>query len=229
MAANEKQQWIGEGCGENVKPGEFSYLSDGKEGIICRDCVAALRCKYPVSVERNPKYKLSINPFDDDGSLPYIRVCPIQNLTAKQVKLELATVDAYREKLRNSFGGAENVFEVRLVHPLPKLNPYHVNFPNAMRYKNSVAVYGNVRLGIFHKGDIVELCHGNATHDTTVLLIQDGNVFPEENDPLFKFRSPDSDKCFHFEKDGVSEGFSAIMLLPPDAVGIEPGDLIIAD
>lgn len=226
MAANEKQQRICAGCDANVRPGGFFLLCDGKEGLICKDCFNALQFKYPMRTEPNPKYQFSLSPSEDDGDFPYVDVYPVQKLTAEQVKLELATIDVYREGLRDSFGGSENVFEVRLVHPLPKLNPFRVNFFNAMRYKNSVAVYGDVRLGIFHKGDIVEICHGNTTHDTTILLIQNGKGM---NDPLFLFQNPESDKCFHFVKEGISEGFPAIMVLPSDAVGIEPGDLIIAD
>lgn len=228
MAAKGKKQWICAGCGANVKSGEFFFLCDRKEELICRDCFAALQIKYPMYAERNPEYCPSLRLNGSGIDLPYIDVYSVQKLTANQVKQELATIDAYREQLRDSFGGAENVFEIRLVHALPGFNPFRVNFPNAMRYKNSIAVYGYVRLGTFHKGDIVEICHGDITHDTTVLLIR-GSRTSERQDPLFEFRNPDSDNCFRFEKEGISEGFPAIMLLPQDAVGIEPGDRIIAD
>ena len=219
MAA--KEQWICAGCGANVRSGNFFFLK-GRKGIICKDCAAALQCKYPMRVERNPEYN------DYNHCSPYTNVYPVQELTAEQVKQELATIDAYREQLRASFGGAENVFEVRLVHPLPKLNPFRVNIPNAIRYKNAIAVYGYVRLGIFHKGDLAGLRHGDTVRDITVLLIRE-SAFPEEKDPLFLLRNPDSDSCFHNVRKGISEGFPAVMIISPDAAGIAPGDLIIAD
>ncbi len=221
MAAKEKKQWICDGCGANVKSGNFFFLK-GRKGIICRGCAAALQCKYPVRIECNPEYN-DYNHFS-----PYTEVYPVQELTAEQVKQELATIDVYREQLRASFGGTENVFEVRLVHPLPRLNPFRVNIPNAIRYKNAIAVYGYVRLGIFHKGDLAVFRHGDTTRDITVLLIREGAV-PEERDPLFLLRSPDSDFCFHFARKGVSEGFPAVMVLSPDAAGVQPGDLIVID
>ncbi len=222
----EKKQWICAGCGARVKDsnfdlGRFLFLKGRKE-IICRDCAATLQCKYPVRRERNPEYN------DYNHSSPYIDVYPVRELTAGQVKQELATIDAYREELRASFGGAENVFEVRLVHPLPKLNPFRVNIPNAKRYKNAIAVYGYVRLGIFHKGDLAVLRHGTTMQDITVLLIRDGAI-PEERDPLFCLRNPDSDSCFYFVREGISEGFPAVMVLSPDAADVQPGDLILVD
>ena len=219
MAA--KEQWICAGCGANVKSGNFFFLK-GRKGIICKDCAAALQCKYPMRVERNPEYN------DYNHCSPCTNVYPVQELTAEQVKQELATIDVYREQLRASFGGAENVFEVRLVHPLPKLNPFRVNIPNVIRYKNAIAVYGYVRLGTFHKGDLAGLRHGDTTRDITVLLIQEG-AFPEERDPLFLLRNPDRDFCFHNVRNGISEGFPAVMVLSPDAAGVQPGDLIVVD
>ena len=226
----KKEQWICAGCGANVKPGKFLFLKGRKE-IICKDCAAALQCKYPVRSEGNPDYNSALHGFlesDDNHCAPYINVYPVQELTAEQVKQELAAIDAYREQLRASFGGAENVFEVRLVHPLPKLNPFRVNIPNAIRYKNAIAVYGYVRLGIFHKGDLAGLRHGDTTRDITVLLIQEGAI-PEESDPLFLLRNPDRDFCFHNVRNGISEGFPAVMVLSPDAAGVQPGDLIVVD
>ena len=219
MAA--KEQWICAGCGANVKSGNFFFLK-GRKGIICKNCAAALQCKYPMRVERNPEYN------DYNHCSPCTNVYPVQELTAEQVKQELATIDVYREQLRASFGGAENVFEVRLVHPLPKLNPFRVNIPNVIRYKNAIAVYGYVRLGTFHKGDLAGLRHGDTTRDITVLLIQEG-AFPEERDPLFLLRNPDRDFCFHNVRNGISEGFPAVMVLSPDAAGVQPGDLIVVD
>ena len=219
MAA--KEQWICAGCGANVKSGNFFFLK-GRKGIICKDCAAALQCKYPMRVERNPEYN------DYNHCSPCTNVYPVQELTAEQVKQELATIDVYREQLRASFGGAENVFEVRLVHPLPKLNPFRVNIPNVIRYKNAIAVYGYVRLGTFHKGDLAGLRHGDTTRDITVLLIQEGAI-PEERDPLFLLRNPDRDFCFHNVRNGISEGFPAVMVLSPDAAGVQPGDLIVVD
>lgn len=231
MATKGKEQWVCAGCGANAKPGKFFFLKGRKE-IICDDCAAALQCKYPIRRESNPKYDDRISGSDDGADYndcsPYINVYPVQELTAEQVKQELAAIDAYREQLRASFGGAENVFEVKLVHPLPKLNPFRVNIPNAIRYKNSIAVYGYVRLGIFHKGDLAGLRHGDTTRDITVLLIQESAI-PEERDPLFLLRNPDRDFCFHNVRNGISEGFPAVMVLSPDAAGIAPGDLIIAD
>ena len=231
MAAKGKEQWICAGCGANVKPGKFFFLKGRKE-IICKDCAAALQCKYPIRIESNPKYDDSISGSDDGADYndcsPYTNVYPVQELTAEQVKQELAAIDAYSEQLRASFGGAENVFEVRLVHPLPKLNPFRVNIPNAIRYKNAIAVYGYVRLGIFHKGDLAGLRHGDTTRDITVLLIQEGAI-PEERDPLFLLRNPDRDFCFHNVRNGISEGFPAVMVLSPDAAGVQPGDLIVVD
>ena len=221
MAAKGKEQWICAGCGANVKSGNFFFLK-GRKGIICKSCAAALQCKYPMRVERNPEYN------DYNHCSPCTNVYPVQELTAEQVKQELATIDVYREQLRASFGGAENVFEVRLVHPLPKLNPFRVNIPNAIRYKNAIAVYGYVRLGIFHKGDLAGFRHGDTTRDITVLLIQEG-AFPEERDPLFLLRNPDRDFCFHNVRNGISEGFPAVMVLSPDAAGVQPGDLIVVD
>ena len=221
MAAKGKEQWICAGCGANVKSGNFFFLK-GRKGIICKNCAAALQCKYPMRIEHNPEYN------DYNHRSPYTDVYPVQELTAEQVKQELATIDAYREQLRASFGGAENVFEVRLVHPLPKLNPFRVNIPNAIRYKNAIAVYGYVRLGIFHKGDLAGLRHGDTVRDITVLLIRE-SAFPEEKDPLFLLRNPDSDSCFHNVRKGISEGFPAVMVLSPDAAGVAPGDLIVVD
>ena len=221
MAAKGKEQWICAGCGANVKSGNFFFLK-GRKGIICKSCAAALQCKYPMRVERNPEYN------DYNHCSPCTNVYPVQELTAEQVKRELAAIDAYREQLRASFGGAENVFEVRLVHPLPKLNPFRVNIPNAIRYKNAIAVYGYVRLGIFHKGDLAGLRHGDTVRDITVLLIRE-SAFPEEKDPLFLLRNPDSDSCFHNVRKGISEGFPAVMVLSPDAAGVAPGDLIVVD
>lgn len=231
MAAKKKEQWICVGCGANVKTGEFFFLDNREEGILCKNCSAALQFKYPMYVGENPAYRPELNMIvgPDYNTCPtHTDIYPVLALTAEQLRQELATADACREELRASFGGAENVFEVRLVHPLPKLNPLRVNIPNAIRYKNAIAVYGYVRLGIFHKGDLVELRHGGTTRDITVLLIQRG-VLSEDRDPLFMLRNPDRDICFHFTKEGVSEGFPAIMLLPPDAAGIQPGDLIVAD
>ena len=234
MAAKGKEQWICAGCSANVKSGNFFFLK-GRKRVICKDCAAALQCKYPMRIERNPEYYPALHRISgsDDGTdyndcSPYTNVYPVQELTAEQVKQEFATIDAYREQLRASFGGAENVFEVRLVHPLPKLNPFRVNIPNAIRYKNAIAVYGYVRLGIFHKGDLAGLRHGDTVRDITVLLIRE-SAFPEEKDPLFLLRNPDSDSCFHNVRKGISEGFPAVMVLSPDAAGVAPGDLIVVD
>ena len=234
MAAKGKEQWICAGCGANVKSGNFFFLK-GRKGIICKDCATALQCKYPMRIERNSEYYPALHRISgsDDGTdyndcSPYTNVYPVQELTAEQVKQELATIDAYREQLRASFGGAENVFEVRLVHPLPKLNPFRVNIPNAIRYKNAIAVYGYVRLGIFHKGDLAAFRHGDTTRDITVLLIQEAAI-PEERDPLFLLRNPDRDVCFHNVRNGISEGFPAVMILSSDAAGVQPGDMIVVD
>ncbi len=228
---NETGKTFCVGCGTQIKFKTFSsdniYLNND-EGILCRDCAAALLVKYPKRFERNPDYSPP-NWFDPDNyTSPYLTVYPVCELTGEQVKQELATIDAYRERLRASFGGAENVFEVRLVHPLPKLKPLCVSISNAIRYKNAIAVYGYVRLGIFHKGDLAVLRHGDTTRDITVLLIQEG-ARPEEKDPLFSLRNPDSASCFYFERKGISEGLPAVMVLSPDAAGVQPGDLIVAD
>ncbi len=227
MAKKEKEQLICAGCGANVKTGQFFFLKGRKE-IICRDCAAALQCKYPMRIEKNPDYFYSLNKNVVDSKPLYVNVFPVQELTAEQVKQELATIDAYREQLRASFGGAENVFEVRLVHPLPKLKPFRVNFQNAIRYKNSIAVYGYVKLGIFHKGDLVQLRHGDTLCDATVLLIRH-SASSEEGDPLFRLRNPEDESCFSFERKGISEGSPAVMVLSPDAAGVQQGDLLIAD
>lgn len=226
---NEKPICVG--CGAQVKFDLFDSENirlENSEGFLCSDCAAALRVKYPKRFERNPDYNFSSNWFDSDSNVsPYLTVYPACELTAEQVQRELASIDAYREQLRASFGGVENVFEVEDVRPMPKLNPFRVSFPNAVRYKNTFLVYGRVHLGVFRKGDLVEIRRGDTTRETTVLLIDEGKK-AEEWDPMSSFKEPELDS-FKCKKDGVREGLAALMILPADAAGIEPGDLIIAD
>ena len=226
-----KEKPICIGCGAQVRFDLFdsdSIRLESVEGSLCGDCAAALRVKYPKRFERNPEYNFSPNWFDEDSNAsPYITVYPVRELTAEQVKRELAGIDAYREQLRASFGGVENVFEVEEVRPMPKLNPFRVSIPNAVRYKNTVLVYGRVHLGKFRKGDLVELRHGNTSRDTTVLLIDEGKK-AEGWDPMSAFKEPELDS-FKSDKNGISEGLAALMILPSDVADIKAGDLLVAD
>lgn len=226
MSENEKR--ICAGCGAYLEKNNYYFLNDRKEGAVCRECEKTLRFKYPVRAEKNPDCRISINPHDDSSAPLYTDVYPVLDLTAQQLRQELASADACREQLRISFAGAENVFEVRQVRPLPKLNPFRVNIQNAIRFKNAVAVYGVVRLGTFHKGDIAQLRSDGISHDTTVLFIR-RSVIPENEDPLSSYINPDTDRLFNSDRKGISEGLPAIMMLPYESAGVKPGDLIVVD
>lgn len=223
--ATKKEKEFCAGCGAELKKGKYCYLYK-KEGKICKDCIAALQFKYPVQRESNPAYNPFLNTLGKDYNVAPDTAWanPIYNLTAQQVKEDIESLDIFREQFRASFGGAENVFEVKSVFRLPKLNPFRVGIPNSVRYKNSIAVSGYVRLGSFHKGDIVEIRRGNASQSTTVLLIRECAC----KDSFFSFRNPDINS-FSFVKGGISEGYPAIMLFSSDAEGVEPGNLVVAD
>ncbi len=224
MSENEKR--ICAGCGACLEKHNYYFLNDRKEGTVCKECERTLRFKYPVRAEKNPR--ASLNWYDDSLEPLYIYVYPVLDLTAQQLRQELAAADVCREQLRASFAGAENVFEVRLVRPLPKLNPFRVSIQNAIRFKNAVAVYGVVRLGTFHKGDIAQLRSDGVSHDTTVLFINQ-SVIPESEDPLRWYINPDTDRLFDSERKGISEGFPAIMMLSYESADVKPGDLIVVD
>lgn len=218
MAGKRKKRDICEGCGADLEKEQWINLVDGK---ICARCAEALRIKYPLEYQKNLFW-------DMEGEPLYLVKDPLEDLRIKDFLEELDAIDGYREQVRCSYGGAENVFEIRLAMPMPELNPFRVNIPNAARYNGSTVTYGWVRLGSLHMGDLVEVQHGEEILDATVLALRRCHIM-EVDDPLWQYRKPDSDDLFHFEKNGVKEGYSAILILSGEAVHAEPGDFVFSD
>ncbi len=215
------------------------------EGMLCASCARRLRAKYPFEIigtemwYQGSTYDRKTDTWDAEYSSPYEKRDPLCELTPEEAIAELAGMDAFKAKLRKSFGGRENVFEVTQVVPMPKLKPFEVGILNVRKYKGAVVVAGRVHLGCFHKGDMVDICHGSETLSATVLTAQCNwaafySSRISKRTPLDAYcrnvkEYPLRDRHLSSDAAGVSEGYQATLILTPEAQGVGVGDRVYYD
>ena len=260
---NEKasKEIICPGCGGVMKNTAFNPITDTcgamlKDGWLCPECAYKLRPKYPmhyteddIVLEKAPDAGRPIltmirndflyaDPFDPDNSTAFsytsaLRSDPLARLCSDQIKDELASIDAYKQEVSKKFGGAQNVFEVLEVSPMPKLKPFCAGLPNIKRLKGAIAVAGNVRLGAFGAGDTVTVHRGGIRYQAKVLINRSTTgflrwwMFPNAivGQPLPTVSTIDSSDLTP-EKGGLKEGWHGVLVLSHDASGIVPGDAL---
>ena len=263
---NEKapKEIICPGCGEIIMNTALHPITDTcgamlQDGWLCPECAYKLRPKYPlcftddaVVMDKAPDAGRPIltairndllysDPLDPVNSTAYsytgaLRYDPLARLCSNQIKDELASVEAFKQEVSNAHGGAQNVFEVLEVSPMPKLKPFRAGLPNIKRLKGAIAIAGNVRLGAFKAGNMVTVHHGGMRYQAKILITRRSLgylrywLFPNQlvGHPIPDFSTIDSSDLIP-EKEGLKEGEHGNLVLSPEAADIVPGDALTID